>query len=111
MMVLVANCFTCMTLSPRRIRANIATDDDDSSEEQYPPADEKYKQLKDRLKVVEVQAVPGLNLGDMGLVSGVVIPPKLKIPTFVTYDGVSYPKMHLRSYVRKIQPYTTDLKL
>ena len=36
------------------IRANISTDDNDSSEERYPPADEKYKQLEDRLKVMEI---------------------------------------------------------
>ena len=60
---------------------------------------------------MEIQVVPGLDLGDMGLVSGVVIPPKFKIPTFSPYDGVSCPKMHLKSYVRKIQPHTTDQKL
>ena len=27
------------------------------------------------------------------------------------YDGVSYPKLHLRSYVRKIQPHTVDRNL
>ena len=51
---------------------------------------------------MEIQQIPGLDLGDMGLVLGVVIPPKFKIHTFVLYDGVSCPKMHLKSYVRKI---------
>ena len=31
-----------------------ASDDDDYFDEQYPPADVKYKQLEDRLKVVEI---------------------------------------------------------
>ena len=35
-------------------------------------------------------------------------PPKFKVPVFVRYDGLSCPKMHLRSYVRKIQPYSAD---
>ena len=86
-------------------------DDDDSYEERYPSADEKYKQLEDKLKAVEIQDVPGLDLGDTRLVSGVLIPLKFKIPTFVPYDGVFCPKMHLKSYVHKIQPYTTDQKL
>ena len=60
---------------------------------------------------MEIQKILGLDLGDMGLVSGVVIPPKFKIPTFVLYDRVSCHKMHLKSYVCKIQPYTTDPKL
>ena len=83
----------------------------DYSEEQSPPTIDKYKKLEDCLSAMEIQQIPGLDLGDMGLVSGVVIPQKFKIPTFVLYDGVSCPKMHLKSYVRKIQPYTTDPKL
>ncbi|KAI5426903.1 hypothetical protein KIW84_032365 [Lathyrus oleraceus] len=33
------------------------------------------------------------------------------VPAFTKYDGASCPQMHLRAYVRKIQPYTTDRKL
>ena len=83
----------------------------DYFEEQYSPADDKYKQLKDRLNAMEVQQIPALDLGDLGLVPGLVIPPKFKVPTLALYDGVSCPKIHLKSYVRKIQPYTTDPKL
>ena len=53
----------------------------------------------------------GLDFGDLGLVPGVVIPHKFKIPVFAKYDGVSCQKLHLRSNVRKIQPHTTDKKL
>ena len=90
---------------------NDQVSDDDYFNEQYPPADIKYKQLEDRLKAVEIQAVPGLDFDDLGLISGVVIPHKLKISVFAKYDGVSCPKLHLKSYVRKIQPHTTDKKL
>ena len=55
--------------------------------------------------------MPGLEFGDLGLSSGVVIPHKFKAPTFAKYDGASCPKLHLRSYVRKIQPYTADKNL
>ena len=73
--------------------------------------DDKYKSLEDRLSAMEVQRIPGLDFEDLGLVPGVVIPPKFKVPTFVKYDGVSCPKLHLRSYARKIQAHTTDKKL
>ena len=46
--------------------------------------------------------MPGLDFEELGLVAGIVIPPKFKVPTFAKYDGLSCPKMHLRSYVRKI---------
>ena len=57
---------------------------------------------------MEIQRVPGLGFEELGLISGVVIPQKFKVPTFAKYDGVSCPKLHLRSYARKIQPHTTD---
>ena len=83
----------------------------DFDEDQYPPAEDRYKQLEDRLSAMEVQKVPGLDFGDLGLSSGVVIPHKFKAPAFAKYDRVSCPKLHLRSYVRKIQPYTADKNL
>ena len=77
----------------------------------HTPAEGKYKQLEDRLKVVEIQVVSGLDFGDLGLVSGVVIPRKFKILIFSKIDDVLCPKLHLRSYIRKIQPHTIDKKL
>ena len=86
-------------------------EDEDYFDEQYPPAKDMYKQLEDRLKAMEIQVVPGLDFGDLGLVPGVAIPHKFKIPVFANYDGISCSKLHLRSYVCKIQPHTTDKKL
>ena len=60
---------------------------------------------------MEIQKVLGMDFEELGLVSGIVIPPKFKAPVFSKYDGVSCPKMHLRSYVRKIQPHTADRDL
>ena len=68
-------------------------EDEDFSNEQYPPVDDRYKKLEDRLKAMEIQQVSGLDFGELGLVPGVVISPKFK---------VSFPKLHLRSYVKKI---------
>ena len=53
----------------------------------------------------------GLDFEELGLVSGIVIPPKFTVPLFPKYAGVSCPKMHLRSHVRKIQPYSADKDL
>ena len=72
-------------------------EDEDYSEQQYPPADDKYKNLEERLAVMEVQRVPGLDFEELGLVVGIVIPPKFKVPLFVKYNGLCCPKMHLRS--------------
>ena len=74
---------------------------EDYSDEQYPPADDKHRQLEDRLKAVEIQVVPGLDFGDLGLVTRIVIPHKFKIPVFAKYDGISCLKLHLRSYARR----------
>ena len=60
---------------------------------------------------MEVQKVPGLDFTDLGISSGVGIPHKFKAPVFAKYDRVSCPKLHLQSYVRKIQPYTADKNL
>ena len=60
--------------------------DDYYFNKQYPPADIRYKQLEDGLKAIEIQVVPDLDFDDLGLISGVVIPHKFKIPTFAKYD-------------------------
>ena len=60
---------------------------------------------------MEIHKVPGLDFEELGLVSGIVILPKFKVPLFAKYDGVSCPTMHLRSYVRKIQLHSTDKDL
>ena len=86
-------------------------EEEDYFEEQYPPADDKYRHLEERLSAMKIQKVPCLDFEELGLVSRIVIPLKFKVPMFAKYDGVSCPKIHLRSYVRKIQPHTADKDL
>ena len=83
---------------------SLAVSDNDTNynDEKYPPAEDRYKQLEDHLSAMEVYRIPGLDFEELGLVSGVVIPQKFKAPVFAKYDGVSCPKLHLHSYVRKI---------
>ena len=60
---------------------------------------------------MEIQRVSDLDFEELGLVSGIMMPPKFKVPLFAKYDGVSCPKMHLQSYVRKIHPHSADKDL
>src|SRR3954465_8949987 len=93
-----------------RDAAKPSEEEEDYHQENDHP-DDKYKMLDERLRSVEIQKVPGLDFEELGLVPGVVIPPKFKTPAFAKYDGVSCPKLHSRSYVRKIQPHTADKRL
>ena len=72
----------------------VSDNDTDFDEDQYPPAEDRYKQLEDRLSAMEIQKILGMDFGDLGLASGVVIPYKFKAPVFSKYDGVSCPKLH-----------------
>ncbi|XP_058784478.1 uncharacterized protein LOC131659283 [Vicia villosa] len=42
-------------------------------DEEYP--EDKYRLLEERMKDVEIQKIPGLDFEELGLISGVVIPP------------------------------------
>ena len=79
----------------------VSNNDTDYDDEQYPPTEDRYKQLEDRMSAMETQKVPALDFGKLGLISRVVIPHKFKAPIFAKYDGISCPKLHLCSYVRK----------
>ena len=47
----------------------VSDNDTDFDEDQYPPAEDKYKQLEDRLSAMEIQKIPVLDFGDLGLAS------------------------------------------
>ena len=57
-------------------------EDNDYYEEQYPPVDDKYKHLEERLSAMEIQKVPELDFKKLGLGHGIVIPPKFMAPVF-----------------------------
>lgn len=60
---------------------------------------------------MEVHNTLGLDVVDMCLVSGLVIPQKFKVPHFDKNKGVSYLRTHLRAYCYKMAAYTDDDKL
>ncbi|KAI5445315.1 hypothetical protein KIW84_013520 [Lathyrus oleraceus] len=76
------------------------------------PQSKEIQLLAEKIKVLESYATPGVvNMSNMGLVEGIVIPQKFKAPTFDRYNGNSCPETHLQAFVRKISAYTMDQKL
>ncbi|XP_050890644.1 uncharacterized protein LOC127096065 [Lathyrus oleraceus] len=73
--------------------------------------DRNYRQLEERLKAVEGQGVLGMDITDLGLILGVRVPPKFKVPIFDKYTGTTCPKTHVRAYYRKMSAYSEDERL
>ena len=70
-----------------------------------------FRRLEERLKAVEGQNPLGVDVADLGLVPGVRVPPKFKVPIFDKYNGNSCPKTHVQAYFRKMVAYFDDEKL
>jgi hypothetical protein len=73
--------------------------------------DPMFRRLEERLKAVEGQNPLGVDVADLGLVPGVRVPPKFKVPIFDKYNGSSCPKTHVQAYFRKMVAYSDDEKL
>ena len=73
--------------------------------------DPMFRRLEERLKAVEGQNPLGVDVADLGLVPGVRVPPKFKVPVFDKYHGSSCPKTHVQAYFRKMVAYSDDEKL
>ena len=73
--------------------------------------DPMFRRLEERLKAVEGQNALGVDVADLGLVPGVRVPPKFKVPVFDKYNGNSCPKTHVQAYFRKMIAYSDDEKL
>lgn len=52
-----------------------------------------------------------MDMMDLGLVLGVRIPPKFKVPIFDKYIGATCAKTHVKSYYRKMFVYSDDEKI
>ena len=76
-----------------------------------PAEDRKYRMLEERLKAVEGQGVLGMDITDLGLVPGVRVPPKFKVPSFDKYTGATCPRTHVKSYYRKMSVYSEDERM
>lgn len=47
----------------------------------------------------------------LGFMSGIMIPPKFKVPDFDKYKRTNCPQTHVRSYYREMPAYTDDEKM
>jgi hypothetical protein len=76
------------------------------------PPNKEIQVLAEKIRALESHTTPGtINMTNMGLVEGIVIPQKFKVPTFDKYNGSSCPETHIQAFVRKISAYTMDQKL
>ncbi|XP_058774480.1 uncharacterized protein LOC131648768 [Vicia villosa] len=66
-----------------------------------------FKGLEERMRAMEGQGL-GMDISDLGLVPGVRVPPKFKVPNFEKYKGNTCPKTHVRAYYRKMHVYSED---
>ena len=72
----------------------------------------KYELLKERMKAMEGINIPrSIDVAELSLVPGLVIPHKFKTPTFDKYDGTKCLTTHLTMYCRKMSTYTDNDKL
>ena len=60
------------------------------------PPNKEIQLLAEKIRALESYATPGVvNMSNMGLVEGIVIPQKFKAPAFDKYNGSSCPEIHL----------------
>ena len=65
--------------------------------------------LAEKLQIMEgSSAHRSVDLDSLTNFSQVVMPPKLKAPKIVKYDGTRDPCVHLRRFYRKMAPYKDD---
>lgn len=68
--------------------------------------EKKVRAIEEKLKVVEGSNYIGVYASEMCLVSGVRILVNFKVSDFEKYKGSSHPRMHIRSYCRKMASYS-----
>ena len=70
---------------------------------------EKYNLLEERMRAMEGIRIPeSIDVAELNLVPGLVIPHMFKTPTFNKYDGTKCPTTHLTMYCRKMSAYTDN---
>lgn len=74
-------------------------------------ADERFRAPEEKFKAMKVHDTLGLNVVNMFLVRGLVIPQKFKVLDFEKYKGDSCLETHLRAYYRKMVAYVDNDKL
>lgn len=75
------------------------------------PDVERLRALEDKFKSFEVHFTPSLDVVDMCLVPGLVIPKKFKVSDFDEYKGVCCPRTNLRAYCHKMATHINNDQL
>lgn len=73
--------------------------------------EKKVRPIEEKLRAIERSNTIGLDIAEMCLVSGVLIPNKFKVPNFEKYKGASDPITRIRAYCRKMAAYFDDDRL
>ncbi|XP_058784596.1 uncharacterized protein LOC131659422 [Vicia villosa] len=68
----------------------------------------KIRLIEERLRAIEGKGVLGMDITDLGLVPGIRVPPKFKVPIFDKYNGATSPMTHVKAYYRKMSVYSED---
>ena len=72
----------------------------------------KYELFEKRIRAMERISISGsINVAELSVVLGLVIPHKFKTLIFDKYDGTKCPTTHLTMYCRKMSAYTDHNKL
>ncbi|KAA0046903.1 Gag-pro-like protein [Cucumis melo var. makuwa] len=84
----------------------------DMGQNENTPAKQKLDVLEERLRAIEGTDVYGnIDITQLCLVPGLIIPAKFKVPKFDKYDGSTCPMSHLIMYCRKMAPHINNDKL
>ncbi|CAL5208145.1 unnamed protein product [Lathyrus oleraceus] len=75
------------------------------------PTNERLCALEKKTRVMDVNDTHELDVIDICLVPGLVIPPKIRVPNFEKYQGNIYPRHHLVTFFQKMASHTHDDKL
>ena len=83
---------------------------EENKTEHNPPTMESEKKTIERINKMEEMIKKArkmedlMNYQSLSLFPDVRLPPKFKMPTLDKFDGTSYPKSHLKMYMRAMQP-------
>ena len=79
---------------------------DKNPESRYGQVKSQVETLAEKLRLIEGSSIHGsVDLDSLTNFPQVIMPPKLKAPEFIKYDGIGDPCAHLRMFCRKMASY------
>ena len=89
---------------------NIKNSKKGDKNDQTSPISESEKKINEKMSKMEEMIKMAWRMDDLmdyqslSLFPNVRLPPKFKMPVLDKFDGTSYPKSHLKMYMRAMQP-------